>query len=56
MLEHWSAAHIEALPRDRPAGAVVDNIRTLFAISTEIPRRPALPQHLIATALAVTGH
>jgi uncharacterized protein (TIGR02444 family) len=52
-LEHWAAAQMDAWPRARPADAVVDNMRKLFAMSVQTPEQPALPQHLIATALAV---
>jgi uncharacterized protein (TIGR02444 family) len=54
-LEHWAAAQMDAWPRAKPADAVVDNIRKLFAISVQKPEELALPQHLIATALAVAG-
>jgi uncharacterized protein (TIGR02444 family) len=56
LLERWSAAHFDAWPRARPAGAVTDNIRTFFAISADKPRRPGLPSHLVAAALAVARH
>jgi uncharacterized protein (TIGR02444 family) len=55
MLERWSVTRIDAWPRTRPAGAVVDNIRTLFAISAATPR-PDLPSHLVAAALALGGN
>lgn len=56
LLERWSAAHIEAWPQARPAGAVVDNVRTLFAVSAAATRRPDLPGHLVAAALKAAGH
>jgi uncharacterized protein (TIGR02444 family) len=56
LLEHWAAAHIAAWPRTRPTGAVVDNIRTLFAVSAATARRSELPNHLIAAALMAAGH
>jgi uncharacterized protein (TIGR02444 family) len=56
MLEQWSAARIDAWPRARPAGAVVDNIQMLFAISAETPRRPPPPQHLVAAALTAAAN
>jgi uncharacterized protein (TIGR02444 family) len=55
MLEHWAAAQIGLWPRARPANAVVDNVRTLLAMSVQKPEPPTLPEHLIAAALTVAG-
>src|SRR5579872_5822679 len=56
VLGDWATARVAAWPRARPAGAVADNIRTLFAVSARGAEQPALPHRLIAAALTVAGH
>lgn len=55
MLERWSASRIEAWRRAQPADAIVDNVRTLLAISAKGGLRSELPNHLIGAALAAAG-
>jgi uncharacterized protein (TIGR02444 family) len=55
MLERWSSSRIEAWRRAQPADPIVDNVRTLLAISTKGGRRSELPNHLIGAALAAAG-
>jgi uncharacterized protein (TIGR02444 family) len=53
ILERWVANRLDSWPRSQPAKAVVDNIQLLLAMSAKGQKRPALPEQLIARALAV---
>jgi uncharacterized protein (TIGR02444 family) len=55
ILERWVATQIDSWPRSRPPEAVVGNMHTLFALSVRGQEPPALPQQLIARALAIVG-
>jgi uncharacterized protein (TIGR02444 family) len=52
MLETWGGARRSGWPRSQPAQAVAANVRILLAISVVSGRPPALPERLIAAALA----
>jgi uncharacterized protein (TIGR02444 family) len=52
MLERWSKTRIDGWERRRPADAVADNIRILFATCAGAARQPELPRRLLAAALA----
>jgi uncharacterized protein (TIGR02444 family) len=52
MLERWSKTRIDGWERRRPADAVADNIRMLFATCAGAARQPELPRRLLAAALA----
>ncbi len=54
MLERWSKTRIGGWARRRPADAVADNIRLLFATCAGSARQSELPRRLLAAALAAS--